>query len=228
MALYARKLRYGAHDGESGAHFMALVEISHKKGGKPIEFVLYRHIIQYFCSSESRTEMVRLKAKTSIEAIRRFWPWDEKTGKEFPGHHSDKWQKTNLWLYTVAVGGGYERVPEGRWVKITCKPIPRSKRRHRKKRSLQFGSLHDIHRMRKACVENLQKEEDELLEAPDSLAEEIAKIGDDIEDAENDLENIEEEMRQKVRRMFPTSLNKTPRRVLRQRKEEKSRELGRI
>lgn len=130
MAYFARKLRYGAHDGDSGAQFMALVEITKKKGGKAVEFVLYQKIIQYFHPAENITRMIRLSATTAEEAVSRFWPWDEGTGKEFPGWKSSQWEKTTRWLYSVAVGGGYEQFPLGAWVKTTT-PNPWTNRRRK-------------------------------------------------------------------------------------------------
>lgn len=128
MAYFARKLRYGAHDGESGAQFMALIALAKKKGGKPVEFLLYQRIIQFYYPAENLNRMVRLKAVSAEEAIRRFWPWGGETGKEFPGWESDQWEKTTLWLYPVAVGGGYEQFASGTWVRATT-PNPWSGRR---------------------------------------------------------------------------------------------------
>lgn len=150
MATYARKLRYGAHDGEAGANYMALIELARKKGGPPVGFVLYRRVVQYYLKGEDQTEMIRLDAVSADEAVKRFWPWyphDEECGKEFPGFQSDRWEKTTLWLDFVAAGGGYEScgyeyatndrpARPGRWVKVGT-PAP-WKRRHKKK-PLRFG-----------------------------------------------------------------------------------------
>lgn len=130
MTYFARKLEYGAHDDEAGAQFMALLEIAKKKGGRPIEFVLYQRIMQYYYPSENVTRMIRFTATTAEEAIKRFWPWNEGTGKEFPGWESDRWEKTTPWLYPVAVGGSYEGVRPGDWVRVGV-PAP-WRNRHRK------------------------------------------------------------------------------------------------
>ncbi|HQT83118.1 MAG TPA: hypothetical protein PLW99_03150 [Candidatus Paceibacterota bacterium] len=148
MAYFARKLRYGAHDGEAGASYMALIELAKKKNGRPVGFVLYRRIIQYFYPAESVTEMIRLEVESAEEAIRRFWPWGkQRAGREFPGFNSDRWEKTTLWLNHVAAGGGYERygydyshsgtIRLGDWVRVGT-PAPWSKRR-KKKKPLRFG-----------------------------------------------------------------------------------------
>lgn len=169
MSYFVRKLRYGAHDGEAGAHYIALLELAKRKGGTPIEFVLYRRVIQFNYPAEHRTEMIRLKADTAEEAIKRFWLSEgEGTGKEFPGHSSVLWEKTTLWLDLVATGGGYERfgyeningnVHPGIWVKVGT-PAPWSKRR--KKKPLQFGNMGHILLARQSLLRGLVSEESML------------------------------------------------------------------
>src|SRR3989344_3776840 len=109
MAYFARKLRYGAHDGEAGASYMALIELAKRKGGVPVGFLLYRQIMQYNYPAENKVEMIRLDVKCAEEAIRRFWPLSKSgAGKEFPGHARPRWEKTTPWLVIVAAGGGHE------------------------------------------------------------------------------------------------------------------------
>lgn len=170
MAYFARKLRYGAHDGEAGANYIALIELAKKKGGTPVGFLLYQRIIQYNFPAESRTEMIRLPVKTTEEAVKRFWFSDEKgMGKEFPGFHSKLWQKTTLWLDFVAVGGWYESsgyehdsagVRPSRWVRVGT-PAPWSKHRRRKK-PLQFGHSAHIILVDQARIRAIEEEIDEL------------------------------------------------------------------
>lgn len=152
MAYFARKLQYGAHDGDAGAHYFALLELARRKGGRPIGFVLYRRIMQDNFPAENLAEMIRLSADTAEEAVKRFWPSDaEGMGNEFPGHRSNRWKKTTLWLSLVAAGGGYERfgykndregIRPGNWARVGT-PAPWAKRRKRKK-PLQIGNLGHI------------------------------------------------------------------------------------
>ena len=170
MAYFARKLRYGAHDGEAGANYIALIELAKKKGGTPVGLLLYQRIIQYNFPVENRTEMIRLPVKTAEEAVKRFWSSDkEGEGKEFPGFHSKLWQKTTLWLDLVAVGGGYERfgyrydskgIHIGDWMRVGT-PAPWSKRRGRKK-PLQFGHLAHIILVDQARIRSIEEEIDEM------------------------------------------------------------------
>lgn len=229
----ARRLMYGACDGESGAHFMALVELANKKGGTSIGYVLYCRVVQYQYPAESETKMIRLKADTAEEAIRRYWP-GERTGKEFPGYRSKAWEQTTFWLYSVSVGGGYERFPTGTWVKVG-RPA-RRKWRH-KKRQLQFGNLGQILAMRQGVLRTLEEEKSKLegelqiLERYDEesdqnylpedsrqvhlLSGQKEKIEEEIEAAEAAISATKEEMRHKVRKLFPKPVDKTPKRELR-------------
>jgi hypothetical protein len=172
MPQFARKLRYGACDGEAGASYMALIEIAKKKGGMPVGFVLYFRIIQYNFPAESQTKMIRLDVESAEEAIRRFWPWGkEGAGREFPGFKSERWENTTLWLNHVAAGGGYEgcgynddyrnrKIQRGHWVRVGT-PAPWSKRRGRKK-PLRFGFPAHIILVDQARIQGLEEEIDEL------------------------------------------------------------------
>lgn len=239
MAYFARKLRYGAHDGDAGAHYFALLELARKKGGPPIGFVLYRRIM---FPAESRTEMIRLSAGTAEEAIRRFWPSDERgAGKEFPGYKSDKWQKTTLWLDPVATKcfgykNDHEGVRSGSWVRVGT-PAPRSKRRKRKK-PLQIGNLGHIlfaHKerfhilldekrvltMELAKLEEYDDETDstyvpiEKHAVFDEISAEVERLDAEINPIWADIVRTEAEMRYRVRKMFPKPAGIVPKRVLR-------------
>lgn len=247
MAYFARKLRYGAHDGDEGASYMALLELAKRKGGRPVGFVLYRRIIQYPSfgfPGESQTHMVRLKAAAAEEAIRRFWPWDERTGKEFPGHDSSRWEKTTLWLDLVAAGGGYERfgydnmhgkVCYGDWVRVGT-PAPWCKRH--KHRPPRFGDIsHRLPelraRIRELEIEKMHLESDisdlenyddendcnyvpeENENAVARIEEKIERVREDIAAAETNIEITKAEMRYKVYRMFPKPMGIFPKRISR-------------
>lgn len=177
MAYFARKLRYGAHDGEAGANYIALIELAKRKGGNPVGFLLYQRIIQYNYPAENRTEMIRLPVKTVEEAIKRFWSSDkEGEGKEFPGFHSKLWQKTTFWLDCVAAGGSYERfgygndsdgIRPGSWVRVGT-PAPWSKRRGRKK-PLRFGHPAHIILVDRERICSIEEEINELADQLNEL-----------------------------------------------------------
>lgn len=243
--MYARKLRYGAHDGESGASYMALIELAKKKSGEPVKFVLYQRVIQYNYPSESITQMVSFEVATAEEAIRRFWPWDGGTGKEFPGWESDQWETTTLWLDVVAAGGWYERfdychdekgVRLGRWVKVGT-PSP-WKKRHKKK-PLRFGFPAHIILVDEARIRTIEEDISDLrfelnvLESyydgsdesyvPEENREEYRRVEGKIETLRDEIASIRakikalrEKMRLEVRQKFPTPAGLTPKRVIRE------------
>lgn len=170
MAYFARKLRYGACDGDGSAFYFALVELTRKKGGRAVGFVLYRRAANFLGGLvKNRAEMITLGAETTEEAIRRFWPSDEKgMGSEFPGHGSKRWKRTTLWLDSVAAGGAYEcfgyenhyerGIRLGRWAKVGT-PILRAERRKRhKKTPLQVGNLAHILLKHRAQLLELSRE----------------------------------------------------------------------
>jgi hypothetical protein len=245
MAYFARKLRYGAHDGDAGAHYFALLELARKKGGRPIGFVLYRRIMY---PDKNRAEMVRLSAKTAEEAVRRFWPSDERgAGKEFPDHRSDTWQKTTLWLSHVATGGGHERfgykndrggIMLGNWARVGT-PAPWRAARRKRKKPLQIGNLGhlilvyqvQLHvlleewsvLMRKLSgLEMRDRDDDGNFFVPkedeaefDEISTEIGKLDDELDSVRADIARIEAEMRYKVRQMFPEPAGIVPKKILR-------------
>lgn len=250
MTYFARKLRYGAHDGEVGAQFMALVEIAKKKGGRPVEFVLYQRIIQFYHPSENLTRMIRFKAETpegavaAEEAISRFWPWDEGTGKEFPGFESDRWERTTLWLYRVAVGGSYERYRPGEWIRIGT---PAPWRNRHKKKPLHFGNLGHKLVILRSRLSSLEKERSDLesersdleeyddnpfattlvleenKEEHEALSERISAVEETIAVTEAEIAAAIAEAQFKAYTLFPEPAGLTPRRVLRQQEEAKRR-----
>lgn len=240
MTYFARKLRYAAHDGDAGAGFIALIELAKKKGGRPVEFVLYRATED---RKGNRKEMIRLSAETSEDVIKRFWFLDEGTGEEFPGHESNRWKKTSFWLYPVAVV--YERFLPGTWMRVV---MPASRRRRRKKKPLQFGNISHILIVHQARLRGLQHEKLELefelksewtpseLEGHDDedvrnsfqeksevayaeIQEKIAEVEEEINFILKTINSTKAEMRYRVYQMFPEHANKTPRRVLRKQRE---------
>ncbi len=244
MAYFARKLQYGAHDGEESASYMALLELAKKKGGRSIGFVLYRRVIQYRFPNEDRTEMVRLNAETVEEAIKRFWPLGEGIGKEFPGERSDRWEKTTLWIDRVAVGGSYEQFRPGTWVRVGT-PVSWLRRRG-KKRSLRFGNLGHIllsHQLQlralkeekarieyefmcslsnlegydiEECCNYVPKENEAAYARTQAVSQEnIRRITEEIDSVLSVIDITEAEMRYQAYRMFPKPMGRTPRRLSR-------------
>lgn len=244
MAYFARKLRYGAHDGEEESQYLALIELARRKGGKPVGFILYFRCIRHGCSAEHQTKMIRFKAETAEEAITRFWPWDEGTGKEFPGWESSRWEWTTLWLNRIAAGGWFEgfgyrnedgKVRFGTWVKVG---MPASWRSRRRKRPLQFGNLAHLILVLRARVRGFEDqkmrldwslsdleaydEKDDCLYVPKrnevayiEVRRQIAKIEREIDSVHADIANKKAEMRYKVHRMFPPPAGTTSKRITR-------------
>ncbi|MHB8709956.1 MAG: hypothetical protein ACYC6X_00120 [Minisyncoccota bacterium] len=212
MAYFARKLRYAAYNEDVGSDFIALVELAKKKGGRPVEFVLYR-------ASEgrkgNRKEMIRLSAETAEDAIKRFWPLDEGTGEEFPGHDSNQWKKTSFWLYLVATV--YERLLPGTWARVG---MPRSWRT-RKKKPLQFGNLAHILLVHQARLRGLLHEKLKLENGATyaEIQEKIAEVEEEISFILATIKSTKAEMRYRVYQMFPEIAGKIPRRVLRKQHE---------
>lgn len=250
MAYFARKLQYGAHDGDAGAHYFALLELARKKGGRPVGFVLYRRIMY---PAENRAEMIRLSAETADEAVRRFWPSDERgVGKEFPGHRSDKWEKTTLWLDSVATKCfGYkndcEGVRPGSWARVGT-PAPWRAARRKRKKPLQIGNLGHILLAHQARLRPLAEKQSSLrqklltLETIDEdngsyvseddwdeyelVSAEMQEVKDEIDLIHEDIARINAEMRYKVRRIFPKPMGLIPKRILRYERDRKDMKLS--
>lgn len=226
---FARKLQYGAHDGEDDASFMVLIEFAKKKGGSPIGFAIYFRVIHYSHPLWNQTKMFRFEASSAEEAVRRFWPWGEIRGKEFPGFESEKWEKTTHWLSRVALGCGSV------WTRVGS-PSPCSARR---KKKLQFGNISQILHIKRLRLKWLEEEsgsrelQDELsrLEEEDEneftfvpkeneelytqISEELNKIQAEHESVEEDIRATKEEVRYVVRQKFPEPLGKLRKRDLR-------------
>lgn len=234
MTHFARKLRYGAYDGDDCSSFTALIEFALKKGGPPSGFAIYYRIINHLYPDSDKIRMLRIEAKTADEA-NKFWPWGwgayKRTEKKFPGFDSDRWEKTTGWLDRVALGH------EGIWVRVGS-PSPCSARRRKK---LQFGNISQILRIRELQLAALEQEyegklrglqEDRsCLEVEDSddgvyvlevnreehtqINREIAEIQAIFDAAKCDILATRCEMRYMVRQKFPEPLGKLRKRDLR-------------
>ncbi|MDD5431334.1 MAG: hypothetical protein PHP03_03890 [Candidatus Pacebacteria bacterium] len=111
MDCFARKIDYAA----SGAHvFVALIELSENKEKGPSEYVIYRAFLGDTVSGGGKWKYVIFKCNCATEKeAKKFFPY---------GHgywDSDRdWENTTKWLYDVAVGGSYQVIPKGEWVKV--------------------------------------------------------------------------------------------------------------
>ena len=208
MASFARKLEYAAHDGEGGGSFIALIVLTKRKGGTPISFFLYRYIVHYFDGKEE-LDMIRLKEPKTADEARCYFLFGK--GSKFPGHDSPLWQKTTDWLYTVAVGGSYERHSPGVWARVGS-PSPWKKRRKRK--PLQIGNPAHIILVREAKIRLLVEEKSDLVhDLSDlksywsrasgntaSIEREIAVVDEKIAATYRDIQNLKDELRFKQAR----------------------------
>ena len=132
MAYFARKLWYGAHDGDDSHVFAALLELRRRKNGKPIGFMLFEHRVftsEYLGREPGTSEdrMIRFpQCSDAEEALDHYAP-----GRPgFPGWDSEDWERTTGWAYRVGAGGSYEYHRPGTWVKTTT---PNPWRNHRRK-----------------------------------------------------------------------------------------------
>ncbi|MEK7662529.1 MAG: hypothetical protein AAB355_03520 [Patescibacteria group bacterium] len=226
MSLFAHKIAYAAHDGETGASFMALIELAGRKGGTPKGFLLYRCTIQYDGKTLPVFEMINLLKPKNSEEAKEFFIFGG--SNKFPGHRSILWRKTSKWLYAVAVGGGYQQHRDGTWVRV-ARPAPWSKRR--KKKRLIVGSashllLVEQERWRslkemkesffseQSCLESYDDVSDanfvppENFRAYEAIELEIAKIEEEIDLSSRRILNIKDELRfvlarKMGRRYFP-------------------------
>jgi hypothetical protein len=131
--MFARKLWYGAHDGDCSHTFAALLELRRRKNRMAESFVIVQHIdfiALHPRGDYSLNREIRFPGGIlAQEAIARFSP----DGKEFPGWESDRWKKTTGWFYAAAVGGSYELHSSGSWVNVGS-PNPYRARRHKREK----------------------------------------------------------------------------------------------
>lgn len=232
MAQFARSLLYGGCDGDGQGSFTALIELSRKKGGSQSEFVLFYRILNYKHPSQNVNKILRLEAKTVKEA-KQFWPWG--TGEigvenKFPGFEDSRWESTVPWLSRVALSAC------GMWVRVGSQ----TRCGKRRKKKLKFGDLGHLLMMAKAqlkWLENsdvfweLEDRRSQLLEcdfengdtfippenaaAYEELSEKIKPFLQEITAISNNITALNAEMQYVVRKKFPESLHKTPKRELR-------------
>jgi hypothetical protein len=246
MAYFARKLWYGACDGDDSHVFAAFLELRRRKNGKPIAFVLFEHrVFTSECSGRasgtSENRMIRFPHCASAEeALKHLVPGQE----GFPGWNCEQWERTTLWAYEAGVGGSYQLHHPGRWVRIGVPPLW-SKRRRRKK-PLQFGLPAHIILVDQARIRGLEDDIDELadqlndLESYDDedgsnyvpeenqaeyelIETRVATLRCGIHSIEAKIEALRGRMRSQVREMFPEPLGLIPKRVSRLKEEQRTR-----
>lgn len=127
--MFAKKIRYGACDGDEGSCFVALLELAKRKGGKPIKFILYR-----YATWKKKPEIIEVFSR-------------EESEKLFPYGRDDLWKRSSRWLFNVSVGGGYQIIPKNVWIKIG-RARPRKKRRS----LLKFGELSHIYKVKQQFI----------------------------------------------------------------------------
>lgn len=212
MALFARKLDYAARDGESGATFLALLEIAKRKGRRAVYFVLYHFYVNY-SGGQCNFRMILLRKPRTAEEAKKYFPFAEKS--KFPGYESILWRKTTGWLYSAGAGGSYQRMPENSWFRV---PLPNPWSARRKKKPLVVGNTAHFlfslqHRLR-SLEELLEKmswrlndfEEydsdddcnfvpDHNLEGYNKVKAEMGAVEDQIEAVKLRILNVKDELR---------------------------------
>lgn len=186
--MYAKKLKYAARDGNS---YIALVQISGKKGGTPKMFVLYRYTVDYRSGLDKYNWLMFMPSVKTYEEALNYWLGE----KKFPGWKDRYWQKTTSWLHEVSAGGGYQCYRDGGWAKIG-KSAPWSKHR-RKKRSLIFGDLSHILAARRFQLRNVESdlgalngEIGDIEQGPEGLEYELLLLCEKREKLEAEFEAI--------------------------------------
>ncbi|MCX6787978.1 MAG: hypothetical protein NT108_02320 [Candidatus Kaiserbacteria bacterium] len=124
MALFAHELRHGAYDMGAYLYFISLIELARKKGGPPIKFILFRHVLYRNFPEQSDSRMTRVNTEMAVLAL---WPSDEEAVQRDVLQCDDRWKKTTSWLCLVAVDGWHEPFLRHEWVKV-CEPKKREKK----------------------------------------------------------------------------------------------------
>lgn len=242
MAYFARKIWYGACDGDDSHVFAAFLELRRRKNGKSVLFLLYEHRVftsGYLGRKPGTCEdrMIRfLQCASAEEALERFAPGQ----KEFPGWNCEQWERTTGWAY--GVGGSCEQHHPGRWVRVGM-PAPWSKRR-KKKKPLQFGLPAHIILVDRARIRSIEEDINQLklelneLESYDDesgrnyvskdvqveyefIEHNILVLENEINSIRAKIRALREKMRSEVREMFPKPLGMIPRRVSRPKPESR-------
>ena len=124
MALFAHELRHSAYDMGAYLYFISLIELARKKGGPPVKFVLFRHVMYWNFPEQNDSRIARVDAEMAVMAL---WPSDEEGVQRDVLQCDDRWKKTTSWLCPVAVDGWHEPSLRDAWVKV-CEPKKREKK----------------------------------------------------------------------------------------------------
>lgn len=124
MALFAHGLRHSAYDMGACLYFISLIELARKKGGPPIKFVLFCHVLYWNFPEQNDSMMVRVTTEMEVQAL---WPSDEEGVQREVLQRDDHWKKTTSWLCPVVVDVWYEPFLCDTWVKV-CEPKKREKK----------------------------------------------------------------------------------------------------
>ena len=161
MATFARAIRRTAIRGQGVLRSVALVRLSkEKEEGAPGWFVLYRCVERLGFPNDRYFAIIRsIDAQTTEEALRRFWPYEGNgQGKEFPPFCSSRWEKTSVWLYSVAAT---DRFALGSCVKVG--KAARDRRQYYKEEPPELVSLSpEPETKTKTPLQRLKKEREEL------------------------------------------------------------------
>lgn len=160
--MFAKKIGYCANE----TSYVALLEISKKKGGAPIKFVLYRYIMGGIFESIEFAGNEREVARKAfpfgpviykpIEEEMEGLQWLMREGRLLRTR-INPWEATTDWLEDIAMGGAYNQYPKGIWVKVGKPNTWRQRRARRKKRShLRFGELGHILMKRKFEMKQIE------------------------------------------------------------------------
>lgn len=183
MALFAKRIDYGA----SMTSYVALLAIAKKKGGTPISYIVYGYNI-------TDEPFVMLP----------FFTYDEAKQNTYPPLWKEDGISTTAWLYPVAVGGAYQRHPEGTWVRV---PTPRLVARKRGKKIPKFGDLGELYRIAKKEHAMLKQELIDLSSMDGCSYEDIYWIMmDDGEFSSPSLQFVEAYNAERVAEMRVTNL----------------------
>lgn len=221
MSYFARKVKEQRHESETSSTFIALVELTKRKG-KLGTFVLHYQMIQHRSLGESFIKMIRFRAATVAAAIEKFWPSDREGLGAFPRFDSGEWEKTTNWLAAATIEYSHKQSSSGMYVKVGA---PGLWKKRRKKKPFQVGNISHMLVLQQRRLSDLQEEKRRLLRSLDMLKkydsvsssyipeenkleqERLSKLIDkvclDIVSCETSIVVTKAEIRYKVHNMFP-------------------------
>lgn len=103
MRYFAQLMWRGDRDEKSHAQFIVLVRLAMKEGGRAVRYVLCRYTMPYLDSEEGWSEIVCIKPKKIMRAVKQLWPSGGLQSAEFPKCDERRWKKASNWLADVAI-----------------------------------------------------------------------------------------------------------------------------